>query len=141
DCVHRFRGDARFLEVAVDDGARARAGLATDVGMLSQDGGQRAGFVREGVGRRAYDLQLVLAADLALERGKVRVAFYEAQVQRALGDALLDSLGIAYEQVRHHRRETRLEPADQLRQHVLAYRHARPDQERPGRLSAHLLQA
>src|SRR5262249_56004475 len=71
----------------------------------------------------------------------MRVALDEAEVQRALRDAVLDRLGIADEERGHNRGEARLELTDQLRQHVLAYRHARAYEQRPRRLATHLLQA
>ena len=71
----------------------------------------------------------------------MRIALDEAQIQRALGDAILDGFGVADEKRRHHGREARLELADELRQQVLADRHARADEQRPARLAAHLLQS
>src|ERR1044071_6971984 len=70
----------------------------------------------------------------------MRIALDEAEIQRALGDPLLHGLGITHEQRWRHSREARLELADELRQDVLADRHAGADEERPARLAAHLLQ-
>ena len=71
----------------------------------------------------------------------MRVALDKAQIERALGDALLHRLRIADEKRRYHRGEARLELADELRQDVFADSHARADKQRPGELSGELLHA
>src|SRR2546425_901665 len=139
--VEGVRCDPRLLQVAVDDGAGPRARLPADIGMSGERRRQREGFSGHRVGGRAHDLELVLAADFAQQGGKVRITLDKAKVQGALGDAILHRLRIADEQRGHHGGKAPLELADQLRQQVLADRHAAADEKRARDLAAHVLQA
>src|SRR6267378_404233 len=139
--VEGVRRHAGLLQVAVDDRAGSRARLPADIGILTERRRQGEGLLGHRVGGRAHDLELVLAADLAQERGQVRIALDEAQVQGTLGDTILDRLRIADKQHRHDGRKAGLELADQLRQQVLADRHAAADEERAPELAADVLQS
>jgi hypothetical protein len=64
----------------------------------------------------------------------------EADVERVLGDPVLDGFGIRDRQARLHLRKLRLEIAQHLRQQEFRDRGARPDQQQPPDLARHLLQ-
>src|SRR5438093_4422763 len=141
---HHVEGVRRYaclLQVAVDNGAGPRARLPADIGMSGERRRQREGFSRQRVGGRAHDLELVLAADFAQQGGKVRITLDKAKVQGALGDAILHRLRIADEQRGYHGGKAPLELADQLRQQVLADRHAAADEQRAAELAADVLQS
>ena len=61
----------------------------------------------------------------------MRVAFDEADVEAALGDAILHRLRVGDEEPRHHRRKARLVGAQHLRQQVIGDGRARADQQGP----------
>ncbi len=71
----------------------------------------------------------------------MRITLDKAKVQGALGDAILHRLRIADEQRRDHGGKASLELADQLRQQVLADRHAAADEQRAPELAADVLQS
>src|SRR5688572_14068001 len=134
-------GEPVLLEVMVDDLARARAELAADVGVLGERARGDGTGLGQGVLRVADDAQLVVAAEVVHQRGQVRVAFDEAEVEGALGDARLHGFGVADEKARHHGGMARLELPQHLGQQELRDGGARTDQERPRVLAAHLLQS
>ena len=70
----------------------------------------------------------------------MRIALDEADVEAALGDALLDRLGVGDESRGTTPGIARLELAEHLRQQEIGDRRARADQQRAGDLAAHLLQ-
>ena len=102
--------------------------------------GSHSGLLCQGVRRCADDLQFVLAADVAHERGQARIALDETEVEIALGDPVLHDLGVGNKELRHDGRIAGLELTEHLRQHEFSDCRARADEQRPRHLTAQLLQ-
>ena len=102
-----------------------------------QTPGVNFGTLRQRMRRRADHLQLVIAANLALQAGVVHQGFDQSDIQRMRGDGIADRLGIGNGQPRPDLRVTHVELAEDRRQHELGDRGTRTHQQTATHLSGH----